>query len=355
MIKELILKYERRISAAAILSAFIIDSFTLVRLDQFLTIFLLVLYLAVVGVGVILINLREVGKAPWISDNVYLWLLIAVQFSFGGLFGRFLIYYSRSGSLSASWPFLLMLAGLLIGNEFAKKYYERLTLQVGLFFLALLGFFILFVPIVLGEIGPPIFIYSGFISLGVFAVFVHTLLRFAPAKVRKNKYSLFLVTGIIYLTMNILYFGNVIPPIPLALREAEIYHFAEKVGSIYNVRAEEKMPFDFLKLYPTIHIMEGSPVYVFTAVFAPTNFGASITHQWQYYSDSAGRWIDDNTVTYPIVGGSDRGYRGYTIKSNISAGLWRVNVETAGGQIIGTIKFKVEYSSTTPPLLSDTQ
>jgi hypothetical protein len=355
MVKELILKYERHISAASILLAFTIDSFTLVRLDQFLTIFLLVVYLLVVGAGIIRINLREAGKAPWLSDNTYLWLIIAVQFSFGGLFGRFLIYYSRSGSLYASWPFLLLLAVLLIGNEFAKKYYSRLSLQVGFFFLTIFGFMIFFVPIILGQMGPSVFIFSGLLSLAVFGAFIHILLRFAPSKIRQNRSKLLLTTGMIYALINIFYFANMIPPIPLALREADVYHYVMKAGDVYNVTREETQPFDFLQLYPTVHIVKGQPVYVYTAVFAPTNFDTSIVHQWQYYSDESGKWVDDNKITFPIVGGSDRGYRGYTIKSNISAGLWRVSVETTRGQIIGSIKFAVEYASATPPLVNDTQ
>ena len=60
-----------------------------------------------------------------------MWLFVAMQFAFGGLFGRFLIYYFSFvlGCLQAGRFFNSCL--LLLGNEFAKKYYTRLILQTG--------------------------------------------------------------------------------------------------------------------------------------------------------------------------------------------------------------------------------
>ena len=53
-----------------------------------------------------------------------------------------------------------------------------------------------------------------------------------------------------------------------------------------------------------------------------------------------------STVTYPINGGRDGGYRGYTIKSHPDAGEWRVDFATADGHLLGRERFNVEQ---TPP------
>ena len=46
-----------------------------------------------------------------------------------------------------------------------------------------------------------------------------------------------------------------------------------------------------------------------------------------------------------IFGGRDGGYHTYSIKGNIIPGLWRVDIETERGQIIGREEFKIEFSN----------
>ena len=180
-------KYERQISAAAIVLAFVIDSVTLVRIDEFLTELFLFIYLAIVAVGIILINLRENGGLKLVSDDVYPWLFVFVQFSFGGLFGRFFIYYSRSGSFITSWPLLVIFLCLLIGNEFAKKYYTRLLLQISFFFVALFAFLIFFIPILVSHINVWVFLLSGATSLAFMRGFLWILARVIPERLQRQQ------------------------------------------------------------------------------------------------------------------------------------------------------------------------
>jgi len=350
-IRETFERYERRISAGAIVLAFLIDSFTLTRVEAFWTEFLLFLYLAVVAGGIVVINLRESGRLQWLGGEIYMWLFVFVQFSFGGLFGRFFIYYSRSASFAASWPFLTIFLALLIGNEFSKKYYTRLLLQMSFFFLAIFAFLVLFIPLIVSKIGTFIFLVSGAASLAVMYGFVRFLAWLIPERIAPRRHLIFALVGMIFVAMNVLYFANIIPPIPLALRDAGVYHSVVRAGSEYRVTAEQPHWYDFLKSRATIHVMPGGRIYVYSAVFAPANFGLSITHQWQYYDEKKSAWVDAGTVSYPIVGGSDRGYRGYSYRSGIPSGIWRVNIETAGGQVIGRVDFEVQQVSAEPQLL----
>ncbi|MDO8493000.1 MAG: DUF2914 domain-containing protein [bacterium] len=344
----------RRISTAAILIAFIIDSVTLVRVDLYLTNLLLLVYLAIVGVGIVIINLYEDGRTRFISEDAYQWLFIAMQFSFGGLFGRFLIYYSRSGSLLTSWPFLLLLAGLLIGNEFSKKYYTRLVLQISFFFLALFSYLIFLIPVLVGRMGGDIFILSGYISLLCILSFLYLLSKTAPKRVNSDSHSLYWSIGAIFFLMNLFYFTNIIPPIPLSLREAGVYHKVIPGSTGYLVTHEDSARLSFLMPYEMIHIKAGGTLSAYSAIFAPTNFDTSIVHNWQFYNPSTEQWESRSKITLPIVGGRDNGYRGYSIKTNLTAGYWRVNMETLRGQSIGATKFKVEYVDKEPHLTSST-
>lgn len=340
-LKEFFLKNERRISALAIISAFVVDSVTLVRIDEQLTIGLLLLYLIVVGVGIILINLYEDGRAQFLSAGAYMWLFIAVQFSFGGLFGRFLIYYSRSGSIVTSWPFLLLLLGLLVGNEFAKKHYTRLLLQVGFYFLCIFSFLIFFVPVVIGQMSDSIFFFSGLISLGVMFGFVRLLERMVPRRVHLRRHQIFGVILMVFGAINFLYFTNSIPPIPLAVRETGVYHSIVRTASGYHIAMEEPGSLDFLKPRTTVHLRTGDPLYAYSAIFAPTHFGTSIVHVWQHYDQTSGKWTNEASIPFDIYGGRDEGYRGYTFLTNLKEGLWRVSIQTLRGQVAGRINFEV--------------
>ena len=352
-VREFVERYERRLSAFAIICAFIIDSVTLERIDDTLTYSLLLLYLGVVGTGIVLINLYESGKLSRLSAEGYAWLFIAMQFCFGGLLGRFLIYYSRSGSLAVSWPFLLILFSLLIANEFAKQYYTRLYLQISLFFLCLFSFLIFFVPLLLGQMGDMIFVLSGVLSLGIIGLFLRFLAQLVPDRINPNRSTLVALVLGIFLLINGLYFSNSIPPLPLSLRDTGVYHSVVKSGDGYDVRGEKPEAFAFLKFHDTIHLAAGEPAYVYSAIFAPTHFGTSVVHNWQQYDELRKIWVTESTVSFPIVGGQNRGYRGYSLRSNIAEGLWRVNIETERGAVIGRVQFEVFRATSTPDLVSE--
>lgn len=351
-IRESVAHYERHISAAAIVFAFIFDSVTLHRLDFFLTELVLITYLVVVGLGIFLINLREEGKHPWwISDTVYWWIFVAVQFSFGGLFGRFLIYYSRSGSIFTSWPFLVLLLVLLIGNEFAKKHYTKLLLQITFFFLCLFSFLIFFIPILFGRMSEGLFVLSGIVSLAAIYGFLRFMYHFIPGKIAKYRRGLLASVLSAYLVINVLYFTNIIPPIPLSLREAGVYHSVVRTSLGYRVTHEEEPSFSPFRFYETLHIAPGEAAYLYSAVFAPTNFDAYVVHQWQHYDLEKREWVNSARIPFPIIGGDDKGYRGYTLKGDPEEGFWRVNIETVRGQVVGQVEFKVVRVDEKPKLL----
>lgn len=355
-LRESIEKNYQWLSSLAILFAFIIDSMTLVRVDLYLTNLLLLLYLTIAGVGIVIINLHEDRGLRIMPEESYGWLFIAMQFSFGGLFGRFLIYYGRSGSLLTSWPFLLILAGLLIGNELSRKrkYYTRLILQISFFFLALFSYLIFLIPVLLGRMGDDVFLLSGGVSLLIIAAVIKLLSRIVPDRVNNKSRALFASVGFIFALINLLYFTNIIPPIPLSLREAGAYHSVTPTDNGYIVTHEQVGSLDFLMPYKTLHIIPGEPLYVYTAVFAPTNFDTSIVHNWQIYNTETGKWDSLSKVILPIIGGRDNGYRGYSIKTRLSPGFWRVVIETLRGQAIGALRFKIEYADQEPTLINET-
>ena len=62
--------------------------------------------------------------------------------------------------------------------------------------------------------------------------------------------------------------------------------------------------------------------------------------------------VTKGNVTLPVIGGRDGGYRTYTVKSYLTRGRWRVNVETTQGQVIGRILFNVIPVEVEPHVLT---
>jgi hypothetical protein len=54
------------------------------------------------------------------------------------------------------------------------------------------------------------------------------------------------------------------------------------------------------------------------------------------------RWVSVSVVSYPINGGRDGGYRGYTVKRHPQDGDWRVDISTGDGRLLGRVRFKVD-------------
>ena len=168
------------------------------------------------------------------------------------------------------------------------------------------------------------------------------LIRFVPEVVNAVKRTALLAVGAMYTLIVIAYFANIIPPVPLALKDAQIAFAVTRSGFDYNIVAHQETWYQ--KLWPgrTVIMSPGKNLFLYTAVFAPTNLDADIVHVWQKKSEQTGDWETLARIPYSISGGVSSGYRGYSQKSNVTEGKWRVNVETSRGQTIAQVRFDVE-------------
>ncbi len=346
-------KYERRISSVGLVLGFIFDNLTLSRTDYTHDLHVFIIYLSVLGLAIFVLNLLEGGYFET-SFWKHTATMFIIQLFVGGLFSGFVVIYGRSASLLSSWFFLLILSGLLIGNEFIKKHYARMTLHMSIYFVAIFSFMIFLVPILIGRMGNWIFLLSGIIALVLFAAFIYLLWRFVPERVEKDFRYLQIAVGGIFLAINALYFLNIIPPIPLALKTSEVYHSLSRESSgDYDVTREKAPWYSFLQFFERVHIRAGDPVFVETSVFAPVHFTADIVHEWYHFDDTQNRWVLASKIEFPVSGGRDGGFRGYSEKASIEPGLWRVDIKTTSGGKLGSLKFKVVEQSGEPELVSE--
>jgi hypothetical protein len=311
--------------------------------DLWTTNAVLFFYLTVAAGAIVLMNLIEAGRLrnAWVLKVTPL-IPVVAQFAFGGLFAGYLSLYSRSAAVEVTWIFVIILAVLLIGNERFVRFYSRFVFQFAVFFTVLFSFLIFFLPVISGNIGPYMFLASGAVSLAVVAAFYYLLSYLVPERARGERTRVARSVAILFVTFNVLYFTGAIPPLPLALKEAGVYHGVARIEGNYRLLAEPRPWYEAYLRYNTLfHRVPGSPAYVYTAIFAPAGLSTTVFHEWQRYDDGAREWITEETVPFLIVGGRDGGYRGYSVLTDPVSGSWRVNVVTGFRQLIGRVAFEV--------------
>jgi len=337
-------KYESYMSSVTLILGFIFDFLTLHRIDVFWDNFFIVLYIILAGVSISIISLYEEGRLEGkFFEGLYEFLPFTLQFSFGGLFSAFVIFYSKSASFFTSGVFIVALVFLLVGNEFFKQKYQKIVFQLGIYFVSMFSFLIFLVPVLFKRMGDDLFILSGISSLVLIGLFSFVLSKFSPHGFLGNRnYLVASIVGL-FVLINILYFTNIIPPIPLALKTGGVYHsVVRNSDGTYSVTGEKENRWYRRIIREIVHIKTGEPLYIFSSVFAPTDLNTTIFHNWQYYDEKENKWKSASKIPFKILGGRGNGYRVFSKKENIFVGEWRVDVESERGQVIGRIRFDIK-------------
>ncbi|HEX3674613.1 MAG TPA: DUF2914 domain-containing protein [Rhizomicrobium sp.] len=340
-------KHERALSGASMVGGYGFDSYNFRRIDLPNTQLLFLAYLALAAVA-ILMSHAMIARARRKETPLPRWhgiLPMATQFALGGLWSAFFVFYSRGAVFSQSWPFLLVLAGIFIGNEVFKHYHSRLAFSAILFFFAIFSYAVVTAPIFTRSIGTLTFLVSGAVALGVFWLFVRMLASLGRTQWKESRWWVALGVAGVYATLNFFYFINVLPPLPLALADSGVYHSITRDGKDFRAAEEPQTWLTAFGAAPILHVTPNQPLYVYGAVFAPIHFSMNVIHRWQHYDPATGKWRTVQKITFPMNGGRDGGYRASTLLHHVAPGDWRVDVDTAGGHIIGRVRFTVEAAA----------
>lgn len=355
-IDQLIEWYTHYLSPLGLIAGFLADTFIfLSRVDQLSGLIIVCGHLVISAAAIAFLNAAREGR---FSHPALLRIApfspVIMQFSFGGLFSAFFSLYSRSAAFPATWLFVAILAALMLGNERFFRFYERVTVQVGIFSLALLSFIAFFVPLIVHRIGDDVFLLSAAIALAILAALLAALFHIAPMRMREFRRRIAAVVIAVFAGFVGFYFADLIPPLPLALKEAGVYHLIEReAGGGYRARGEAtSWAEDVFGFGRVVHLVPGESAYVFTSIFAPPGLSTRIAHEWQYRDASTGEWITAAYVPFDIVGGRDAGYRGYSAKYQPAPGVWRVNVLTNARKTIARVSFTVVEASAAAPLVA---
>jgi len=348
-------RFERPISSLSLIGGFVFDALTLRRVDTLYENIWILGHLIIVGVVIVLIHLKENEEGGEKNpQKAHFWYVNIMQFFFGGILSTYLVFYFRSGDIFVTWPFIALLTLAFIANESLKRHYIRLSFQISLFFLSIYSFAIFLVPVVIHQIGAYIFLLSGFISLFFIIIFLKILFHFIKDKLKESKKLIVSLISGIFILVNFLYFTNLIPPIPLSLKDGGVYHSVQRNNEgNYVVTVEDAGWREYFKLYPDFMEKEGAPVYAFSAIFSPKNLNLNIIHEWQRWDIAEGEWKTESNIKLPVIGGREGGFRTYSRRSNLAPGKWRVNIKNEHNQLIGRLRFNIIPTDTLPLLTTE--
>lgn len=350
-VRSLLQKHKSHIPTAALVIGAVWDWLTLTRPDTLYANVMLLSYLVIASGTILLLNHRSVRQ-----DTEPVWMLALMQFCMGNLASGLLVLYSQSATIVGSWLFLLVLAGFVLGNEFARERYARLRSHLIAYYVVLSAYLGLVVPLLVGMIGGTVFFLSMCAGLGIMFLYLTVLYKIAPARVQKDWRMTAVGIGAVFAIYNALYFTNFIPPVPLSLKDVGVYQNVERIdgvgSSIYQVSGEPAPRWYDVsaKLDPQVHVVLPGVLYCVSAVFTPDNLSVPIYHRWEELIE--GTWLTRSRISFPIYGGRDGGFRGYTMKA-VEAGKWRCSVETTSGELIGRQTFTVVPVAKLPELVTE--
>lgn len=324
-------RYEPLLMPAFLLGGFLLDVFTYKTLQVETTFEILGAYAALTALCILFLHMREQRGRLHAAAEFF------VQFAFGALLSQSLLFYWFSGSASVSWPVLAVVAGLMVSNEAFRAHLQRPFAQVTIFAFVLFSYGSLLFPFLLNSLDPLVYFVGGVASTAVslFLVIILTSLE----KLRARRKLFFSSVLAVFVAMNALYFGNFIPPIPLSIREAGIYNNVRRVGNEYELKGSDNSFLGRLLPWQTINGDEDGRIFAYVAVHAPADLNTVIYHRWERYDTAKKAWVTTDRFSYAVSGGREPGYRGYSYKSRVTPGKWRVTVETERGQVLGRLPF----------------
>ena len=354
--RALLLRVWPWLAPGAFVSGFLVDAATLRRVDDIgdnlqLTLFLL-------GAGALLVLERRAWHGRAVPALVHAQrglLRLGMQVLFGGLFSAYVIFYSQSATFGPSLLFCALLAGLMLANELFFEKLEPDVPQVALWFFCALSYLLFAVPTWTGHLGWATRVLAALLALLATAGLV-ALMHWGPvvlpdpprgpeAGPSPSVRVALLQSGAASLGLLLLLWVGVlvgaVPPVPLALADAGIFHGVERSDDGFLLTWEEPPWYAPWRSDDRRFVLrEGDKVHCFTAVFAPSGADLAILHAWEH-REEGGDWQETDRIPWQMKGGRDGGWRSWTAKRNVSPGDWRVRVLSEHGDELGRVRFEV--------------
>ena len=328
------------------LSGFFFDVFTLGRIDDLSNILMQLLYLTISSY-LIYLEFSDFKEREY--KNKFFFYLSkyhdeVFHFLLGSLLSAFALFFFKSASLANSFFFILLFVSLLVVNEFEAFQKMGKLIRFLLLQLCFICYFILLFPILIGSVGPFIFIASLVMSGGILYGFYYFFCKKKELIPTVQGHKILLIPGFgLIVSFLFFYFLQIIPPVPLSLEKIGIYHKIEKEYPKYHLYHERPWYRFWENGDQKFYARKGDKLFVFVSVFSPGGFQDVVNLHWMKKVN--GDFKTSDKVSMLIKGGRGQGYRGISFKKNYSAGEYRVKVETKSGLEIGRINLEVIMES----------
>ncbi len=341
--------HEPACTAAFFVLGFLFDTMAVGRIDRLHNIIhqAVYLFLCALFIGCELREQYGDFTPPERFKGVWRYHAGATHFMLGTLLNIYTLFYFKSASLGASFLFLLILAGLLAANELKPFAGSGATLRMTLFSLCLVSYFTYLVPTLVGEIGVLPFLGTLAAStacVGLMAWRIGRRLR-DPRTLIARLLVPYAVTALAFAA---LYFTKVLPPVPLSLSAAGVYHSVARDGDEFKL-VEMRPRWRFWERGDqTFLARPGDKIYFYFQVFSPGRFKERLQVRW-LRRDEANGWQEEDAIPLDTAGGREGGWRGFAAKSRWKPGRWRVRVETSDARELGRVNLTVVADETTGP------
>lgn len=271
---------------------------------------------------------REWSEA-WKSR--FTWMM---QFCFGSMYSALVVCYFKSSGSLASFILVLLLAVLLVGNEFLQKKYESFCVSLAFFCLLGTMFMNFSIPHLVHRIGFLWFFLSTLASFGV---------CIGIQKISHHKKRVLIAPAIISTALVVAYVMNWVPPVPLVLKQQMVCQNFDKTNYSCDIDDPTFLQTVGINL-PSVHRVNGAEVYYLSSVYAPADLKAELEYRWYLRDEATGNYkLTDKVSTGRMVmrGGREAGYRSYTKKKNPAPGRYLVETAYKNGAVIGSQKFEI--------------
>jgi hypothetical protein len=325
-------------------AGFVIDSFLLPDATSPFTKYIGLAYLIILGLAILLREwIVSFNTASRFEQKAYGLLTFGVLFFSGASLSFVFIYALRSAAFAVSWPLLLILFLCMVANEIIDTHQYRFMIDMTVFFISLVFYTIFNIPVLFGMVNNFVFLVAIAMSVLMGLVFVWRLRHISETAEHESSRAFALAIGV-PMFVGMLYMLNVIPAVPLSLKESGIYRAVARTPD-GNYFGQKETDSRFLSRWrrPVYHITDNNTaVYYFSSVGAPAEVSAPLTHVWEYYDEATRTWVMTTTIAFDMKGGRGEGYRAYSKKENVFPGMWRVTVKVDENRIVGRIRFYIK-------------
>lgn len=341
-------KNEQKVDIGFFLGGFVLDIFTLSQIDDPLAILQQVVYLLIIGALLYFDFLAQFEKfTPKRFLTLWAYRKPIVHFFLGSLLSIYSLFFLKSSSMFTSIVFVLVLLALMIANELKSVQKSAVNIKVGLYVICLFSFYSLLIPVLVGFVGWLPFIASICLTLLTFGLVFRKLERAVGDPKIVRKFIVAPAMGVLGLFV-LFYFLGWIPPVPISVTGMGVYHSLEVQQGSYLLRYDRPSYKFWQSGAQSFKAEPGDSVVFFVQIFSPSRFDDQVILNWNTYDPKQG-WISSDRIPIRIQGGRAKGFRGYTVKKNFTAGDWRVKVETTDGREIGRLYFDIERVETNTP------